>query len=261
MKKTKLFSVACAGLLLLFCMGCQNAPPERKSAGADELFLSAAASLTDAMKEIGALYERENPARKIVCNFGGSGALKTQIEQGAPVDLFIAAAEQQMDELEAKGLILKQSRRDLLVNQVVLIAATDDKSGVGSFEEAANAARIALGEPQGVPVGQYARQIFSHLQILPEIEAKAVYGADVRQVLAWVENKEAQVGVVYATDAALSDKVRVICQAPPGSHAPVVYPAAITSGGKHGKAAEQFMAFLQTPAARAVFEKYGFKVE
>ena len=259
----KIYSYCLMGLMVfsVIATGCGNSVTNKEAEKKAEIFISAAASLTDAMQEIGALYEKANPKEKITYNFGSSGALQSQIQQGAPADIFISAAQKQMNVLEEKNLIKKETRQDLLVNKVVLITAKDSKTDIQSFQEITKAKHIALGEPKGVPVGQYAEQIFTKLNILDGIKPKAVYASDVRQVLTWVENNEAEVGVVYATDAAISPKVKIICEAPVGSHKPVIYPAAITTNGKNVEAAKKFMAFLTTQEATDVFKKYGFQVK
>ncbi|MBQ7492903.1 MAG: molybdate ABC transporter substrate-binding protein, partial [Selenomonadaceae bacterium] len=145
-------------------------------------------------------------------------------------------------------------------NEVVLIVPIDSDKNISDFNDAATAKveKIALGEPKGVPVGQYSEEIFSALNILDAVKAKAVYGSDVRQVLAWTESGEVDCGVVYATDAAISDKVKVICAAPDGTHKPVIYPAAAIKSSKNLDAAKKFLDFTGSDAAKKVFVKYGF---
>lgn len=227
-----------------------------------EIAVSAAASLTDAMKEIAGLYNKTHPDVKITYSFGSSGALQSQIEEGAPADVFMSAAQKQMDELDKKDLILKESRKDLLVNKVVLITDKENKAGLKSFADVAgeNVKIIALGEPKGVPVGQYSEEIFKFLNCLDVVKAKATYGSDVRQVLDWVEQGEAACGVVYATDAAIGKNIKVIAEAPAGSHKPVIYPAAVLKHTKNKELSQEFVDFLSTKEAAAVFEKYGFKM-
>ena len=123
-----------------------------------------------------------------------------------------------------------------------------------------NIQHIALGEPKGVPVGQYSEEIFTNLGILDAVKSKAVYGSDVRQVLAWVESGEADCGVVYATDAAISDKVKVIAIAPDDSHKPVIYPAAVIKDSKNVDESKKFLEFTSSDSAKKIFEKYGFTV-
>lgn len=239
------------------CGGGDKAKTELKG----EIFVSAAASLTDAMKELAVIYQKQNSNAKITFNFGSSGALQAQIQQGAPADVFVSAAQKQMNALEEKDLVQKDTRKDLLVNKVVLITAKDKNSEIKNFQDVIKAKHIALGEPKGVPVGQYSEQIFTKLNMLDDVKGKAVYGSDVRQVLAWVENGEAEVGVVYATDAAVSKKVQVICTAPAESHKPVIYPAAVLKNSKNPVVAQDFLAFLSSKEAGEVFKKYGFEVK
>jgi molybdate transport system substrate-binding protein len=227
-----------------------------------ELVVSAAASLTDVAAEIANMYKTVAPNVTITYTFGSSGALQTQIEEGAPTDIFMSAAKKQMTALEEKGLIQEGTKKELLLNEVVLIAPKDSKKGITSFEDAATdkVSKIALGEPASVPVGQYSEEIFTSLGILDKVKAKSNYGTDVRQVLTWVESGEVDCGVVYATDAATSDKIKVVCEAPKDSHKPVIYPVAILKSTKQLEAAQAFLDFLQTPDVAKVFEKYGFKM-
>ena len=226
-----------------------------------ELHVSAAASLTNVMNELAELYAKDNPNVKIIFNFGSSGALKQAIENGGAADLFYSAAQKQMNALEEAGELAEGTRRDLLRNDVVLIVPVDSTKDIMSYEDAATdkVEKIALGEPKGVPVGQYSEEIFANLNILDAVKAKAVYGSDVRQVLAWTETGEVDCGVVYATDAAISDKVKVICAAPEGTHKPVIYPAAAIKSSKNLDAAKKFLDFTASDAAKKVFGKYGFK--
>ena len=213
------------------------------------------------MNDVAALYAKENPNVKIVFNFGSSGALQQAIENGGETDLFFSAAQKQMNALDEAGELAQGTRRDLLRNEVVLVVPNDSEKNISSFDDAATdeVEKIALGEPKGVPVGQYSEEIFSALKILDAVKAKAVYGSDVRQVLAWTESGEVDCGVVYATDAAISDKVKVVCAAPQGTHKPVVYPAAAIKSSKQPDAAKKFLDFTTTDAAKKVFERYGFK--
>ena len=212
-------------ILVMFCLltvvfaGCGNTSQENSSQKTEkqqEVYIVAAASMTDAIKEIGANYEKEHPNVKLTYNFGSSGALQTQIEQGAPADVFISAAQKQMNALDEKGLIDKSTRKDLLENKVVLIVPKDSELSLNNFADVATdkVNKIALGEPKAVPVGQYSEEIFSNLKILDAMKQKAVYASDVRQVLGWVETGEVDCGIVYATDAAISDKVKVLMEAP-----------------------------------------------
>ena len=163
----------------------------------------------------------------LAINYAASGTLALQIEQGAPVDVFLSAAPKQMDDLQTKGLLAEGSRRDLLRNEIVLVVPKDS-TGVTSFQDLLKPSvkHVALGEPTSVPAGQYAQQVLTKLGIAEAVNAKAVFAKDVRQVLTYVETGDADAGIVYSTDALESAKVRVAAQAPEDSHAPVIYPSA-----------------------------------
>lgn len=224
--------------------------------------VSAAASLSDVMKDLATRYAQDNPAVKLTFNFGSSGALEQAIENGGKADLFFSAAQKQMDMLKVAGELAEGTRRDLLRNEVVLIAPKDSALKLEGFADLARAdvKRVALGEPKGVPVGQYSEEILTTLNLLDAVTAKAVYGSDVRQVLSWVEAGEVDCGIVYATDAAVSDKVQVVAVAPEGSHKPVVYPAAVIKSSKQADAAKKFLDFMTSEPAKKIFERHGFTV-
>ena len=259
----KLFVLA-AAMLVLLGTGCgsEQAVTEKKAEPV-ELHVAAAASLTDVMQEIAAAYEKAHPEVKVVFNFGSSGALQQAIENGGQTDLFFSAAQKQMNALEKDGLLAENTRKDLLVNELVLIVPADGGKPLQDFQQLAEAdvQHIALGEPKGVPVGQYAEEVFTHMGILEAVKAKAVYGSDVRQVLSWVESGDADCGVVYATDAAVSKKVKVAAKAPAGSHKPIVYPAAVLKESKHMDNAKDFLSFVSNEDNKKIFAKYGFEVK
>jgi molybdate transport system substrate-binding protein len=227
--------------------------------------VSAAISLKDALDELGPIFQVQQHRKNggsgtaVTYNYGGSGTLARQIEQGAPVDVFFSAAEKQMDELAAQGLIVADTRRDLVGNALVLIAPAQATT-LHSFQDLTNPAvkALALGETSTVPAGMYARQTLEHLGLFAALEKKVVYAKDVRAVLTYVETGNADAGLVYQTDANTSTKVHVIAIAPADSHDPILYPAAVLRDSKNKPAARAFVEFLQGPDARAVFQKYGF---
>jgi len=227
-----------------------------------DLTVSAAASLKDALTEVKELYLQEKPNTKMTINFAGSGTLQQQIEQGANVDLFISAAAANMDALKNKDLLVNSSIKNLLGNKLVLIAPLGAKTPAGSFSIVTDASvkKIALGEPGTVPAGKYAEQVFTYLNILDQVKAKTVYGSDVKQVLNWVETGNVDAGVVYLTDAKISDKVTVIAAADGAAHNAIVYPAAVIKASKNYTASRDFVNFLTSGKAKAVFNKYGFDV-
>lgn len=260
----KLLALIMTMAMMIMAAGCGDSEPGKPAANSEpvELHIAAAASLTDVMKELAADYEKDNPNVKLVFNFGSSGALQQAIENGGQTDIFFSAAQKQMDALEKAGSLADSTRTDLLVNEVVLIEPKEGGKNLTSFNDLTrdDVQHVALGEPKGVPVGQYTEEILTKLGILDAVKAKAVYGSDVRQVLSWVESGDADCGVVYATDAAVSDKVKVDCKAPADSHKPVIYPAAIIKDTKNMDEARKFMQFVTDDKVKPVFEKYGFEV-
>lgn len=229
-----------------------------------ELLVSAAASMTDVLGELATMYKDVEPNTNLIFTFGSSGALQAQIEEGAPVDIFMSAAQKQMKALEEKDLLVNDTIETLLVNKVVLITPKDGQVEIKSFDDLTTndkVEKIALGDPSNVPVGQYSEEIFTSLNILDKVTAKAIYGSDVRTVLTWVENGEVDCGVVYATDAMSSDQVTIVSEAPEGSHKEVTYPVAVVKTTKHIDEAKAFLAFVQTEEAAKVFEKYGFSMK
>lgn len=240
----------------LFGIGFAAAAPQSKT----EIIVSAAISLKDALDEVTHLYGTANPNVSIKTNYGASGTLEIQIEQGAPVDVFVSAAPKQMDALDAKGLLLGGTRKDLLRNEIVLIVPADSSLQIASFQDLTHAdvKHVALGEPTTVPAGQYAKEVLTNLRIYDAVNSKAVLAKDVRQVLTYVETGNADAGIVYTTDALSSSKVKVVARAPEKSHSPVIYPVAAIKSSKNPAAAREFTNFLSRPQARAVFQKYGF---
>jgi len=211
------------------------------------------------MEEVKAAYAEEKPNVILTCNFGSSGSLQQQIEQGAEVDVFFSAAAKQMDALQEKGLIVEDTRKNILENKIVLIVPKDVTS-VTDFNDLTsdNVKKIALGETKSVPVGQYSEEVLKKLNLMDTIESKVVFGKDVKEVLTWVETGNADAGMVYETDSITSEKVRVVAYAPEGSHKPVVYPAAVIKDSKNIDASKNFMSFLCSEKAKSIFEKYGF---
>lgn len=223
------------------------------------LTLSVAASLQDSIEEIEEAYKR-NHLLEFRNNFGASGTLAREIEQGAPVDVFVSAGVEPMDQLQSKGLLLESSRMDLLSNSLVLIAPSNsDLKGFDGLAEK-RVRTIALGDPASVPAGQYGKQTLDALHLYEALQAKIVLGKDVRQVLTYIESGNADAGLVYATDAEKSGQVRVVAEAPAGSHDPIVYPVAALRSSQNKTVVSDFLAFLRSPAARAIFERHGFRM-
>ncbi len=226
------------------------------------LTISAAASLKNALTDIQALYLKEKPNAKITVSYGGSGTLQQQIEQGAPVDIFLSAATSNMNTLKDKGLLDNGTIENLLQNKLVLVTPNDSTLKIDSFADITSSSikKLALGEPKTVPAGKYAEQVFSYYKVLDKAKVKAVYAKDVTEVLTWVESVNVEAGVVYSTDAKSSDKVKVITTANTASHDPINYPGAVIKSTKQPVAAQDFLNYLTSDAAKAVFVKYGFTV-
>jgi molybdate transport system substrate-binding protein len=222
------------------------------------LTISAAASLQETLGEVETLYRFGHTKVDFRNNFGSSGTLAREIEQGAPVDVFISAAAKPMDDLEGKGLIAIGTRKDLLHNSLVLIAPLDSK--LQGFAELADRSTrlIAVGDPASVPAGQYAQQTLNALHLSDQVKGKMVLGKDVRQVLTYVETGNADAGFVYATDAQVSGRVRVVAIVPGSAHEPIVYPAAVVKTSENQEAARSFVEFLGSPEAKATFTKHGY---
>ena len=222
------------------------------------LTLSIAASLQDAIVEVESSYQHDRGQVEFRNNFGASGTLAREIEQGAPVDAILSAGTKPIDDLQAKGLLVAGTRADLLRNSLVLIAPQDSK--LAGFDDLAQPAvrLVAMGDPASVPAGQYGLETLNALKLYDKIKSKIVLGKDVRQVLTYVETGNVDAGLVYATDARISTKVRVVAVAPESSHHPIVYPVAVVAGSRNQQAARDFIAYLSSPAARAIFIKHGF---
>jgi molybdate transport system substrate-binding protein len=242
-----------AAALAVWGAGCSHGPVT--------LTVSVAASLQNSMAELTPLYEAAHVGVKLAFNYGGSGMLEQQIENGAPADVFISAAPGPMDKLAAAGLIDAATRRDLLRNSIVLIAPKDSATPA-SFQDLANAdvKLIGLGDPASVPAGEYGRQVLEHLNLLDAVRPKLVLAKDVEQVLKYVETGNTDAGIVYSTDARKSKQVRIVAVAPESTHQPVIYPVAVVKASHAAAQADDFLKFLAGPRAGGVFAAHGFSV-
>ena len=255
----RLRAAALTATLALALAACERGR-EEPAPPSTVLTVSAAASLREVVAELGVRFEKAHPGVEVRANFGASGALRRQIEHGAPVDVFVSAAEGPMDELERAGLIEPRTRRPVAGNELVLVVPASGGSPARSFADLARpeVRRVALGAPASVPAGDYADQVLRALGIADAVRAKAVYAQSVRQVLAYVESGNVDAGVVYRTDARISRRVRVAAPAPPGSHAPITYSAAVVSRTGRPEAAQAFVAFLLGDAGREALSRHGF---
>lgn len=225
-----------------------------------ELLIGAAASLEPAMKELQPMFEEQHPELRLSFTFAGSGTIEQQIREGAPIDIFLSAANKQMDSLEKDELLLPDSRVDLYRNEVVLIVPVDSKLGIADFKDITKADIIALGDPESVPAGQYAELIFKRLGIREAVYSKATLGKTVTEVAAWVSSGEAEAGVVYKTDAIRNDKLEIAATAPEREGSIAIYPGAILKNTKSEAQAKEFLSYLDTKEAEEIMVNYGFDI-
>lgn len=224
----------------------------------EKLMIGVAASMKSAMDEILEQYQNQNPNIDIQITYGSSGTLEQQIRQGAPIDVFLSASLENMDSLSKDQLIIDNTRVELLRNQLVLVESSMIKLKLRGFEDLPKASQIALGDPKSVPAGKYAREVLEYLELWEEVEDLAVYGKDVTEVLTWVASGNVDAGMVYSTEASLSDQIRVVAMAPEGSHSKIIYPVAIVKGTKSEKPGQEFIKYLTSEEAQQIFLKYGF---
>lgn len=251
-------------MVLVAASGCSGneqskAPKEQKKEAPKqkvELTVSAAASLQDALSEIKTGFEKDHPNITIVYNFGASGALQQQINQGAPVDLFFSADKGKFDQLVNDGLIEKE--KDLVGNSIVLVVPNDSTKGIHTIEDITKADKISIGTPETVPAGKYGKEVLESLNVWKAVEGKIIPAKDVRQVLTYVETGNVDAGIVYKSDASISSKVKVVATAADDTHEPIIYPAGVIKKSAHPKEAQQFFKYLQNNNSIKTLVKYGF---
>jgi molybdate transport system substrate-binding protein len=250
-------SLLTLALTLMLTAPAAAAPP----APVVELNVYAAASLADAMKEIGTAYQK-SAGVKISLNLGASNTLARQIAERAPADVFLSADEAKMDDLEKQGLVLKGTRRSLLSNTLVIVVPVDSKVKIVSAKDLIreDVKAIALCEPQTVPAGIYAQQYLRKVRVWDQVVTKLVPAENVRAALAAVESGNVDAGIVFKTDAGVSKLVRVVLEIPAAEGPDISYPVAVLSGSAKAEAARRFVAYLESPAGISVFRKYGFLI-
>jgi molybdenum ABC transporter, periplasmic molybdate-binding protein len=250
------------GLTLTGLIASRYAADEQAEAAGrkTELIISAAASLKDSLDEIEKLYEQEHTDIDLTFNYGSSGTLQKQIEQGAPADMFFSAGAKQMDALVKQKLI--GDHKTLLKNELVMVVPSDSKLAFDTVKMLTNKSikKIAIGQPESVPAGQYTKETLASLQVWDMLKDKFVYAKDVRQVLTYVETGNVDAGFVYKTDALASENVQIALHVASSLHAAIVYPAGVVKETKHAAEAKAFYSYLQSDKADAIFEKYGFKL-
>lgn len=270
-------AVVLAVCMVLSCAGCGGSSNKGASeetteviteGGNSKILVAAAASLQATFdNELIPLFEKENPEIAVEGTYASSGDLQHQIESGLDADVFFSAATSNMDTLAEGKLIDEDTVVDLLKNNVVLITPKDSKLRIKSFKDITKADTIAIGDPESVPAGKYAKEILINLDVYNEVEKKASLGASVTEVLSWVAEGSADAGIVYATDAQTENtngddkEVEVVATAEDSMmQTPVVYPVGVVSASTHKDEAKAFEDFLQTDEAKAVLEKAGFTI-
>lgn len=249
--------------LLGLGVGCRaRSTNQSPPAPSTPIMVAAAASLTDVLTEIQALYEQTQPGIKVQYNFAGSGTLRQQIEGGAEVDVFFSAAAAQMDRLQAQDRLAPGTRRDLLKNRLVLIAPRQTKAPIAQVQEIATdkVQRLAIGNPQSVPVGQYTQAVLLKTGLWPQVQSKTVFASNVRQVLQLVESGNVDAGIVYLTDAKKSKKIRTVEVISETLHPPIVYPIAALRDSRKLSQAQDFVQFLSSQAVEPIFIRAGFTI-
>jgi molybdate transport system substrate-binding protein len=249
-------------VLLLLCSitGCINTENDRSKKPV-ELTVSAAASLTDSLEKIRLQFESKHPHIRIHYNIGSSGALSRQIEQGAPVDLFLSADPKYVTSLADKQLILNELSSILLRNELVLIVPNEsalNSNNSLNVLSSPEVKHIALGDPDIVPAGSFAKEALEQLKLWDTLKPKLVFTKDVRQVLTYVETANADAGFVYRTDASGSTRVRMAAAVDPGLHRSIEYVAAVIKSTKYPAEAQLWYEFLHSEDAGELFEAYGF---
>lgn len=249
----KLGIVGLALALTIGLVGCSSS--EEKVT----LNISVAASLQESMIELEKKFKEIEPNVKLEVNLGASGALQQQIEEGAPCDVFISAGEKQMNALADKGLLLADTNKTLLTNDLVLV--TSKGTGIKYLEKLStdDIEKIAIGDPESVPAGKYAKEVLDNTKLYDKVKDKLVLAKDVKEVLFWVQQGNAQAGFVYLSDAQSVGDVQVAYTTKSDTHSPINYPIAVLKASKKQDEAKAFEDFLLGEYGQDILEKYGFK--
>ncbi len=245
--------VAC----ILLLVGCSS---EKTNDEPIEIIISAAVSLTDALEEMQEIYEKKHNV-ELTFNLAGSGTLAQQIQQGAPIDLFISANQNWMDTLEDENVIDASTRKDVTGNTLVLIAHKDSSLSYQSFEEISpgDVDEIAVGNPESVPAGGYTKDTLKSLGMWETLSDHIILAKDVRQVLTYVETGNADIGFVYESDALTSDDIQMLATAEEGLHDPIIYPGAIIDDSKHPEEVQAFLDYMLSEEGQDILATHGFK--
>ena len=267
MKKKFVFSTVVILTLSILMVSCRTQKDTSSSQEENsttespvELNISAAASLKEAMADIQSEFKKVKPNVTLTVNFGASGSLQQQIEQGAPCDIFISAGQSQMKSLDEKSLLLENTKKDLVKNDLVLVGPKDTTLTSLSDLSSDKVKNIAVGEPKSVPAGKYADEVFTNLGIKDSISSKLVFAKDVKKVLAWTTSGNTEVGFVYKSDALSSKGLKIIETMADDKHSPITYPIGVLKASKNPDVAKAFEDFLFTDTCKKIFEKYGYGI-
>lgn len=240
-------------LLILLMAGCSS--KENKK----EINISAAASLKEVMFDIKEKYDKNNKDIKLVINYGSSGALKQQIEQGAPCDVFISAGEEQIDELDKEGLLHSDTIEEFTKNKLVLVShKNSDLNNIESLVDS-KYKNIAIGNIETVPAGKYANEVLESTKLKDKIKDKLVFGKDVKEVLSWVISDNADAGFVYLSDTVNQENLKIVENINAKYHSPIIYPVAITKSSKNYNESKSLEKYLLSDEVKEILSKYGYK--
>lgn len=250
-----------ASFVLLFLFVGFAFVSETTAQSTREITISAAISLKAAFEDIGKTFMERHPGAKVLFNFAGSGALARQIEAGAPVDVFASAGQKDMNDLDQRGMIIKETRKDFVRNSLALITPAKSAIQLTSLGDLRRGEiqKIAIGNPKTVPAGSYAEEALRYFKLWDGLRDKLIFTENVRQVLDYVVRGEVDAGMVYSTDVlARAKDVKIVLEAPIESHQPVIYPIAVVKGSKKETLAKDFIDAVTSREGEKIFERYGF---
>lgn len=270
--KKKFGILTLALCLMLGAAGCSDNSSSSSSSNASsaasssgdssekvELNISAAASLQEAMVELEKEFKNINPDVKLTVNLGSSGSLMQQIQEGAPCDLFISAGAKQMDTLVEDGTVEKDAVKTLLTNDLVLVAAKGEKVDSLDALKTDDVEKIAIGDPESVPAGKYAKEVLDNTKLYDNVKDKLVLAKDVKEVLSWVQKGSADAGFVYLSDTVGAKGIKVALTTDEDTHSTISYPIAVLKASEKQDKAKAFEDFLLSDDGQTILEKYGFK--
>lgn len=239
--------------VILLMVGCDS----KKEV--EEINISAAASLKEVMSEIKNEYESKNKDVELVINFGSSGSLKQQIEQGAPCDIFISAGEKQVEDLDKGGFLISDTVKEFTKNRLVLIAPkTSSLDNIDNLTTD-KIKHIGIGHPDSVPAGKYADEVLNNLNLKDKVKEKLIFGKDVKEVLAWTSSGNADAGFVYKSDTTNNKSIKVVEEIDDKNHSPIIYPLAIIKDSKKYEQSKKLEEFLLSEDVKTILKKYGYQ--